>query len=103
MGGGLDRGHERDRDRGFGARTGFDDAMRSCEEAVIDLAMNRLRPQAIVIRRTATDDNPGRQDWIVGTFEVRTGRDWDRYRFECSMNFSTGRVRNADFRPAGRR
>ena len=105
FGGAPGGGRDRDRDpyRGLGARTGFDDTMRSCEEAVIEEAMDRLRPQVIVIRRTAGDDNPGRQDWIVGMFEVRRGREWDRYRFECSMNFSTGRVRSADFRTAGNR
>jgi hypothetical protein len=91
------------RDRGFGARTGFDRAMRDCEEAIIDQALDRLRPQAVVIRRTAMDDDLGRGDWIVGNFEVRRGRDWDRYRFQCSYNFVTGRVNSADFETAGRR
>ena len=105
FGGSRDRDFDRDRDRGrgFGARTGFDEAMRSCEDAVIEEALDRLRPQVIVIRRTASDDSPGRNDWVVGVFEVRRGREWDRYRFECSVNFNTGRVRSADFQPAGRR
>jgi len=100
---GFGRDRERDRDRGIGARTGFDVAMRSCEDAVIDKALDRLRPQVMVIRRTANDDNPGRNDWVVGIFEVRRGRDWDRYSFECSVDFNSGRARSADFRPAGRR
>jgi hypothetical protein len=110
FGGGLGGARERDFDgdrgrdrRGFGARTGFDEAMRSCEDAVIDQALDRLHPQVLVIRRTAGDDNPGRNDWIIGTFEVRRGRDWDRFRFECAVTFSSGRVRDVSFQPAGRR
>ncbi len=104
IGGGRDSDFNRDRGgRGFGARTGFDEGMRSCEDAVIDQALDRLHPQVIVIRRTASDDNPGRNDWIVGTFEVRRGRDWDRYRFECLVNFNSGRARDVSFQPAGRR
>ena len=104
-GSGRDRNFDRDGDRGrgFGGRTSFEDAMRNCEDATIDEALDRLRPQVIVIRRTAVDNNPGRADWIVGNFDVRRGRDWDRYRFQCSVNFNTGRVRSADFEPAGRR
>jgi len=57
-----------------------------------------------VIRRTAIDDGPGRRDWVIGNFEVRQGRDRDRdrdtYRFQCSVDFDSGRVRSADFQPA---
>ena len=42
------------------------------------------------------DDNPGRQDWVMGMFDVRRspGRD-ETYRFSCSVNFDTGQVRSA--------
>jgi hypothetical protein len=103
FGGRVGGGADFDRDRGSGGRTSFDQAMRVCEDAVIDQALDRLRPQVIAIRRTAMDDGPGRTDFVVGAFEVRQGRNWDRYRFECSVDLNTGRVRTADFTPAGRR
>jgi hypothetical protein len=86
-------------DRGnFNRRMTTDDAIRTCEDAVIDQALDRLRTAAIIIRRTAIDDGPGRRDWVIGTFETRRGRDRDIYQFQCSVDFDSGRVRSADFR-----
>src|SRR6185369_7667813 len=48
--------------------------------------------------RTSLDDNPGRQDWVIGTFEARRGQGrLDVYSFSCSVDFQSGRVRSADF------
>ena len=79
------------------------DAIRACEDAIIDQALSRLQVQAVAIRNTRVDDGPGRNDWIVGTFETRRGRDWDAYRFSCSVDFAGRRLRSADFDRVGPR
>jgi hypothetical protein len=101
----LDRDADRrfDQTRRFGDRVTEDRAIQACEDAVIDQAADRLRPQVIAIRRTGMDNAPGRDDWVVGVFEVRRGTNWDRYRFSCSVNFDNGRLRSVDFQPSGRR
>ncbi len=83
-----------------GGRFSVDQAVRVCQDAIRQQAAERLRASNIVFRRTAIDDNPGRNDWVVGTFEVRRGYDRDEvYRFSCSVNFENGRVRSADIEP----
>ncbi|MEQ1886142.1 MAG: hypothetical protein ABL967_13845 [Bryobacteraceae bacterium] len=83
--------------RGINRRMTTEEAIQICEDAVIDQALDRLRVSAVVLRRTAIDDNPGRRDWVIGNFETRRGRDRDFYRFQCSVDFDSGRVRSADF------
>jgi len=96
-----DRGGERD--RGPDRRFTTDQAIRACQDWVRDQAGQRLGPARIDFRRTYMDDNPGRNDWVLGTFaaQSRYGRQ-DFYRFSCSVDFETGRVRSADFRAADR-
>jgi len=105
-----ERRFDDDRDREFGREPGLrgrftvDEAVRVCQDAVSDRAYDRLRGARIEFRRTTLDDNPGRNDWVIGTFEARRGNGRsDLYRFSCSVNFDNGRVRSADFEPAGRR
>ncbi len=105
-----ERRFDDDRDREFGREPGYrgrfsvDEAVRVCQDAVSDRAYDRLRGARIEFRRTTIDDNPGRNDWVIGTFEARRGNGRsDLYRFSCSVNFDSGRVRSADFEPAGRR
>ncbi len=103
-----EREFDRDRDREFGPyRGGFgvDEAVRVCQDAIRDRAYDRLRGARIEFRRTTIDNNPGRNDWVVGTFGAWRGNGRarsDLYRFNCSVNFDNGRVRSADFEPAGR-
>jgi hypothetical protein len=100
--GGPDRGG-RDRDRGYRGRTSVDDAVRICQDSVRAQADDRLRGARIDFRRTSIDDNPGRQDWVIGTFEARRGQGRvDVYNFNCSVDFQSGRVRSADFQRADR-
>jgi hypothetical protein len=93
------------RDRGYGQDRRFtiDQAIHVCQDWVRDEAGRRLGPSLVDFQRTVMDDNPGRNDWVLGTFAVqrRYGRQ-DFYRFSCSVNFDTGRVQSADFRPADR-
>jgi hypothetical protein len=87
---------ERDRDRDHQQRFTTEEAVRVCKDAVADQARDRFRAANVVFRRIAIDDNPGRNDWVVGTLEVdRTRGPSDAYRFSCSVNFDTGRVRSA--------
>jgi|SRR5579872_964638 len=101
--GDRDRG-ERDRgDRDRGDRGDFpvdtaERAVRGCREAIRDRAADQLNARDIDFRRINVDDAPGRRDWVIGVFEVRRGPEYGhRYRFSCSVNLDTGRVRSADF------
>ncbi len=104
---GPDRDRRFDGDRGRGpgyrGRMSVDDAVRVCQDSVRAQANDRLRGAAIEFRRTTIDDQPGRQDWVIGTFEARRGPGRpDLYSFSCSVDFGSGRVRSADFRRADR-
>ena len=73
-------------------------AIRGCREAIRDRAADQLNAREIDFRRINVDDAPGRRDWVIGVFEVRRGPEFGRrYRFSCSVNLDTGRVRSADF------
>src|SRR5262249_38583752 len=55
---------------------------------------------------TRTDDNPGRNDWVIGRIDVmnRPGAPEERLSFSCSVNFQNGRIRSVDLQRAfGRR
>lgn len=103
-----DRGSDRQDDRRDGDRPFYqgdqrspwfttEQAIRLCQDSIRDEARSRFGPAAIDFRRTDIDNNPGRNDWVVGTIAVKTSR-WrpsDVYRFSCSVNFDTGRLRTA--------
>ncbi len=82
-------------------RMAVDDAVRACQSYVREQAARRFRAYDITFRRTALDDQPGRNDWITGFFEARTRNVVRNYRFSCSVNFFDGDVRSADIQPAG--
>ena len=50
----------------------------------------------IDFRDLNADDNPGRNDAIVGSFEARRGNYRDTYRFSCSVDLANGRVRGVE-------
>lgn len=80
----------------YNRRIAADEAVRVCQDAVRQQAGQRFRSANITFRRTALDDAPGRGDWVIGTFGVRRGYDREEsYRFSCSVNFDSGRVRSA--------
>jgi hypothetical protein len=84
-----------DRDRDRPRRFTVEQAVQVCQDAVMDRARDRFRGAMIVFGRTAIDDNPGRNDWVVGMLEVQRRRGpSDVYRFSCSVNFDTGMVRS---------
>jgi hypothetical protein len=84
----------------YGDRTGnrftSEQAIRVCQDSVAAQANSRFRGQVIQMGRLSMDNNPGRNDWVLGDLAVRRrfGRQ-DVYRFNCSVNFATGQVRTA--------
>jgi hypothetical protein len=70
-------------------------AVRGCQETVRQQAADRFRTSVIDFRKTAIDDNPGRRDWVVGSFAIRRYNRDEEYRFSCSVDFDSGRVRSA--------
>lgn len=76
-------------------------AVNVCQDAVRRQAEGRFRERRVEFLSTRIDDNPGRNDWVIGMIEVFRGRDFSegRYRFSCSVNFDTGQVRSADIEP----
>ncbi len=92
--GGGDR--NRDRDRMPSRRYTTEQAVRICQDAVRNQALDRFRGRAVEFRETRLDDQPGRNDWVVGTIDVLRGREAEGpFRFSCSVNFDTGQVRSA--------
>ena len=77
-------------------------AIRVCQDDIRQRALDRFGRAEIVFRRTNIDDNPGRNDWVIGTLEMRRGRRSDLFRFSCSVNFDNGRVRSAEIEPLDR-
>jgi hypothetical protein len=82
---------------GAGGRMNAAEAVRTCELGVRDRA-RRDGYRDINILRIAVDNNPGRNDWVVGTFEARSRGGRDRLEFACSVDFRSGRVRSVDIR-----
>jgi hypothetical protein len=103
-----DQRDQRDRDRNpqVDRRFTADQAIRICQDNVRQQAVARFRTStsSIVFQRTAMDDNPGRNDWVMGAFSVRRGyRGQETHRFACSVNFDNGQVRSAEIDPDGGR
>jgi hypothetical protein len=99
-GGGGDRGYGREeRYRRFSA----EQAVQVCQDAVRQQAADRFRTNEVRFRRTNIDDNPGRNDWVVGMVEIhRRDRPELVARFSCSVDFDNGRVRSANIEAADR-
>jgi hypothetical protein len=94
---------DRDQDRNRAAsRFTAEQAIRVCQEGVRQRAYDRFGRADIAFQRTAIDDNPGRNDWVVGAIEVRRGRRADLFQFSCSVNFENGSVRSVQLDPLDR-
>lgn len=75
-------------------------------ERAIDLCRNEVRTRGerdyglrnIDITAAGVDPNSGRRDWVVGTFNDRSGsrRRDNAYRFNCSVDYSSGQVRTVE-------
>jgi hypothetical protein len=79
-------------------------AIGVCQDAARQQATDRYRPSRVEFRNMRLDDNPGRNDWILGMIDVyQRGDRPEHYEFSCSVNFDTGRVRSVDIDPVGNR
>ena len=114
----ANRDNDRDRDRGdyqyrpnyrdsdyyrrYGHGFATEEAVRICQQEVLKQAAQRFRTTDVHFDRTKIDDNPGREDWVMGSLDIHRGPSEERYGFSCSVNFDNGRVRSAqlDFRPS---
>ena len=76
-------------------------------ERAIDLCRNEVRTRGerdyglrnIDITAAGVDTNSGRRDWVVGTFNDRSGsrrRGDSTYRFNCSVDYNSGQVRTVE-------
>jgi hypothetical protein len=92
---GYDRGRGDGRGREFGRRISTDRAVQICQDSVRQQASERFRTPNVVFRETRLDDNPGRNDWVIGMLEVRRYNRDEHLRFSCSVDFDSGRVRTA--------
>jgi hypothetical protein len=89
-----------DRMRGNRARNSMatNADLRACRDA-ISQRINRDGYTAVNILGAEADNNPGRNDYIVGTATARRGRNVVDFDFSCLMNFNNNRVRSVDLRP----
>ena len=95
------RGDGRGDGPGPGRRWTTDQAVHGCQDAVRQQAGGRFNIRDVDFLATKLDDNPGRNDWVIGTLAVRRGDGRrDVYRFSCSVNFDSGQVRSARIEPA---
>uniref|UniRef100_Q01QN5 Uncharacterized protein n=1 Tax=Solibacter usitatus (strain Ellin6076) TaxID=234267 RepID=Q01QN5_SOLUE len=76
-------------------------AVATCQDAVRQQA--RFRARRVEFRETRIDDNPGRNDWVIGVVDTARGYNSpeEHMRFSCSVNFDTGQVRSVDLQPMG--
>ena len=74
---------------------------RACEGAVRERAGQQQGLRNITFRSLTAADNPGRADMIVGAFDARQGGSRTTYRFACSLNLATGKIREVNI-SAGR-
>lgn len=99
------------RNRGFrgnpqgvgNAQFAYSDAVRACQDAVRQQALERFRSANIVFRGSAPYDNQSRQDMMEGAFDVRgtNGRD-DAFRYSCAMDQQNGRIQSVRIDPIDR-
>ena len=88
-------------DRGDRRRFSPDDAVRSCQDAVRQQAVERFHVPDVSFRRLEANDNPAQRDSVKGVFDLRRdGRD-EAFRFSCSVDFDNGRVFNAQIESFG--
>jgi hypothetical protein len=84
-------------DRPAERRYTSDQAVQTCKDSIQQEAQHRFGSAPVNFRQTNIDNNPGRKDWVVGTVAIKTSK-WrpsEVYRFSCSVDFSSGKVRSA--------
>jgi hypothetical protein len=76
------------------------DAFPACQDAVREKANRQYGFREIDFSGMNAGDNPGRNDTITGSFNVRRGNYRDAFRFSCSVDLGTGRIRNVELSQA---
>lgn len=86
-------------------RHGFaaDEAIRLCQQSVMNMATRRFRSNDLHFNRTRLDESPGRQDRVTGVLDLYRRDHEEQFRFSCLVDFESGRIRTADLdqRPIG--
>lgn len=92
-------------ERGPGRRFTTEQAIDLCRDEVREQADRRFGERDVLFQRMNLDDNPGRHDWVIGSFEAVRDR-FDRprlYQFACSVDFDSGRLRSVQIDPVRER
>ena len=79
-------------------RFAVDQAVQACRDAITD-RINRDGYTRVNIRSAQIDNNPGRNDYIVGTAVARGRGSMVDFEFSCAMNINNGRVRSVQLNP----
>jgi hypothetical protein len=82
--------------RKWGHGFGADEVIRVCRDAIYKQASRRFRTRDVHFLTSRMDDNPGRNDWVIGRLDVHPDRRGQVYNFSCSVDFNAGRVRTAE-------
>ena len=82
--------------RQWGHGFGTDEAVRVCRDSIYEQASRRFHTRDIHFLNTRIDDNPGRNDFVIGRLDVHPNARGEVYNFSCSVNFDSGRVRTAE-------
>lgn len=73
-------------------------AVQACRDSVTD-RLNQEGYTTASFDRASPNNNPGSDDWIVGTVSGTRGYRTTWFRFACSVDFRTGRIRSVDVSP----
>ena len=76
-------------------------ALDACRSEVQARASRDYGMRNIEITNMGADNSQGRRDWVTGTFDDRRGGGRNAFRFNCSVDFDSGRVRSVEITPAG--
>jgi hypothetical protein len=85
--------------RRYGHGFAQEDAIQGCRDEVLRQSSRRFGGSEVHLRRTEIDDQPGRNDWVLGSLDVHRGPRGEQYNFACSVDFESGRVRSAQIDP----
>ena len=85
---------------GYGRGHGYNEqeaaqAVETCQRAASD-RMRRDGFGRVEFNSTRMDDQPGRNDWVVGSARAYRGPNFDTFEFSCSVNLRSGEVRSVE-------
>ncbi|MBI2680461.1 MAG: hypothetical protein HYX25_05580 [Candidatus Solibacter usitatus] len=82
-------------------RVDTEEAIKICVDNIRHQGVERFHVPVVDFRNTRLDDNPGRNDWVIGELEVHPGgRPAEVHRFSCSIDLTTGVLRSATIQGA---